>query len=183
MFRTSWQVPPPPPTTGSQTVFIFNGLLDAARGSILQPVLQWGESEAGGAAFWTISCWYVSRSGQASYRDLVPVMEGDRLVGTIELTGSSGNRFSYRCSFEGFDSLTLAVSSAPELVIATETLEAYRISTCTDYPNTPETIMGSIALAAGGVGVDPSWTERSLIQDCGQHTSIVGPDVHLHYRA
>ena len=48
-FKTTWRVPPAPTSDSGQTIFLFNGI-DPANPSqaILQPVLQWGPSHAGG---------------------------------------------------------------------------------------------------------------------------------------
>src|SRR5215470_726147 len=55
-FRTIWKVPPPPKTDSGQTIFLFNGIENyGANYGILQPVLQWGPSTAGGGSFWTIA--------------------------------------------------------------------------------------------------------------------------------
>lgn len=50
-FATSWVVPPPPATSNGQTIFLFNGMQDATNSHILQPVLQWGTSGAGGGDY------------------------------------------------------------------------------------------------------------------------------------
>lgn len=59
-------VPPAPSTTTPQTLYYFTGLqstLDSDCG-IIQPVLQWGVSPAGGGSFWGIASWWWSNSHQ-----------------------------------------------------------------------------------------------------------------------
>src|SRR5215469_10733241 len=58
-FGTDWNVPPAPTTYSGQTLFIFNSIEPASFDSILQPVLQFGPSAAGGGQFWAITSWYV----------------------------------------------------------------------------------------------------------------------------
>ena len=57
---------PAPATRSRQTIFLFNGIQNTgANFGILQPVLQYGSSAAGGGAFWSIASWYVTSGGQA----------------------------------------------------------------------------------------------------------------------
>ncbi len=87
-FKTTWKVPSAPKSSSGQTIFLFNGI-DPADPSqaILQPVLQWGTSHAGGGPFWSIASWFVSGNGQAFFTPLVPVNVGDTLAGKMTLTG------------------------------------------------------------------------------------------------
>lgn len=63
-FNTNWTVPPAPATVSGQVLFLFNGLQNSSY--ILQPVLQWGVSAAGGGDYWAIANWYVDgQSGNA----------------------------------------------------------------------------------------------------------------------
>ena len=75
-------------------------------GLILQPVLQWGNSPAGGGSFWAITNWFVGspETGIALHGPLVQVNSGDILQGIMTLQGQSGNKFSYRSSFNGVKS-------------------------------------------------------------------------------
>ena len=62
-FKTQWTVPPAPASNNDQTVFLFNGIESFnADIFILQPVLQWGPSHAGGGSFWSIRNWFMSRN-------------------------------------------------------------------------------------------------------------------------
>src|SRR5271170_5945542 len=58
-FDTTWTVPPAPTTNNGQTIFLFNSIEPGTYNAILQPVLQWGPSYAGGGAFWTVASWYL----------------------------------------------------------------------------------------------------------------------------
>src|SRR5258708_19134821 len=80
---TQWIVPPPPTTQSNQTVFLFNALEDAQNNDLVQPVLQWGVSRAGGGLYWAIGNWYIDTTGHASFSKLVQVQPGDVLTGII----------------------------------------------------------------------------------------------------
>ncbi|KAJ7595791.1 hypothetical protein C8J56DRAFT_1115915 [Mycena floridula] len=54
-FTTTWTVPPVPAENHSQTTFLFNSIQPTDSAAILQPVLQYGPSAAGGGAFWVVA--------------------------------------------------------------------------------------------------------------------------------
>ncbi len=173
LFRTIWKVPPAPKSSDGQTIFLFNAMEDAGLKDILQPVLQWGPSDAGGDDYWSISPWFIDPSGNAFYRDLIRVEEGDVLVGVMQLTGQSGSSFNYDCFFEGFAEATLTVTNTSEQTVLFETLECYSIDNCADYPQTFYTAMTAIDIESGGASIEPQWTIENKVTDCGQHTNIV----------
>ncbi len=182
-FSTVWTVPPAPSTQSGQTIFLFNAFLDSSENDILQPVLQWGPSQAGGGNFWSVACWFVDASGNAFYHDPVQVNEGDTLVGVMSLTGQSGGSFSYNCFFQGIDGTELVVNNISQLVVATETLECYGIQQCSDYPNTSFTAMVGIDIktaaggtpAASGSRLDAYWGA-----DSSQHVNFIDSNGHIH---
>jgi hypothetical protein len=59
---------------------------------IIQPVLQWGPSAAGGGAYWAIASWYVGGSG-AVYSALQTVAPGDSIFGNMTLTDPKGEKW------------------------------------------------------------------------------------------
>ncbi|KAF8319997.1 hypothetical protein DL93DRAFT_2153037 [Clavulina sp. PMI_390] len=69
-FTTSWTVPPAPQTNNGQTIFLFNSIEPAQGNAILQPVLQWGGSAAGGGAYWAVASWYL---GPSEYRNVAKI--------------------------------------------------------------------------------------------------------------
>ncbi|MCW3465735.1 hypothetical protein [Chitinophaga nivalis] len=171
-FSTSWVVPPAPSVPAGQTIFLFNGLQNS--NYILQPVLQWGPSAAGGGNYWAIANWYVDgASGPAQYSNLIRVNPGTNLQGIMALTGSSGSNYSYTSSFTGYPSITLAVNNIQQLNWAAESLEAYSVSSCSNYPATPKTRLTNIEIRTGSTQAPLSWTVANPITDCGQHSTVV----------
>jgi hypothetical protein len=171
-FRTTWVVPPPPTTQSGQTIFLFNGIQNSTM--IYQPVLQWGPSAAGGGNYWTVASWYADgQTGQSFHSSLVPVNPGDVLIGVMTLTGRSGANFNYSCSFEGIANTTLPIQNVQELTWAVETLEAYGITACSDYPNTYVTAMQAISLQTGTANPNITWAPVNAVTDCGQHIDVV----------
>ncbi|KAJ7726593.1 hypothetical protein B0H14DRAFT_3620036 [Mycena olivaceomarginata] len=58
-FSTTYTVPAPPNTYHGQTVFLFNSIEPSSFDAILQPVLQYGPSTAGGGQYWSVATWYL----------------------------------------------------------------------------------------------------------------------------
>ena len=173
LFSTSWTVPPAPATQSGQTIFIFNSLADAAQDDIVQPVLQWGAGAPGGGNYWAVASPQRRKAFPNCSSTLVPVDEGRPLGGKITLTDQSGGSFSSLAEFESIPGTALPVQNITELVTATETLEAYQLSACSDYPNSPGTSMTSIDLRANNSPVLMAWTPTNKVVDCGQKTNIV----------
>lgn len=192
-FSTTWTVPPPPSQTDNQLIFLFNGIENfGANFGILQPVLQWGWSEAGGEAAWMVASWYVTHDGTALHSPLVPVKPGDTLTGVMTLAGvnrtpGAQTSFDYHCVFDGLPATALNVRNINELYWCNQVLEAYRLTGCADYPNTASTAMKSIEIRTGAVNPTVLWSPVNAVTDCGQHVVVVSNsstagEVDLFYR-
>lgn len=187
-FKTDWTVPPAPAASSGQTVFLFNGIQNTgANFGILQPVLQWGISAAGGGTYWAVASWYVTSSGHAFHSNLVRVNTGAKLVGIMTQTGVSGANHNYESTFQGIAHTTLPVANIAPLHWANETLEAYSMANCADFPNIADTPMSSIEIRIGAAHPKLHWMVVDAIKNCGQHTVVgsnvnPGGDVTIHYK-
>lgn len=169
-FGTDWNVPPNPSSYTGQTLFIFNSIEPAS----YDAVLQFGPSAAGGGEYWAITSWYVVGDQAYLAPGLYFVPEGTFLGGQITLIGHKKRNFSYTSDFYGYSGTTLTVRDIPQLVRATETLEVYGLSQCTDFPNTAYSLMHSIGITLKG-SITPSvgWSINDVATACGVQTTIV----------
>jgi hypothetical protein len=188
-FSTTWTVPPAPASRDGQTIFLFNGQQWQVGSSvaILQPVLQWGVSSAGGGNYWSVACWYVTGS-TAMYSPLVSVNTGQSLTGVMNMTGRTGNNYSYSCQFPGIANASLSVQNIPQMTQMYETLEAYSLSQCSDYPNINDTAFTGIKMVTGSSNAALSWSAQSRVTDCGQKAVVLSNsstsgEVDLYYRS
>ncbi len=171
-FATTWVVPPAPATRSGQTIFLFNGIQNSTM--IYQPVLQWGPSAAGGGNYWSVASWYADgQSGQAFHTAPVPVSIGQILVGIMTLTGQSSQGFSYNCLFQGIANTSLPIQNVQQLTWAAETLEAYGVQHCSDYPDCELTALRNVAILCGTTTPAVSWTAQNSVHDCGQHCVVI----------
>jgi hypothetical protein len=74
---------------------------------------------------------------------------------------NGGGLFDYGCEFVGIDGTKLIAGNLPQLVSATETLEAYQLKSDSDYPNTSGTTFTSISLRSGGNPIYAQWTRAA----------------------
>ena len=198
-FTTSWIVPPVPASNDSQTVFLFNGMQPDDSSHILQPVLQWGSSGAGGGDYWSIANWYADGQGGAAVKSsVIQVSPGTVLTGVMTCTQQTATGFDYTCKFVGYSSIDVTVTDAPQLTWAFETLECYGsdytkpLTQCSDYPATALTAMYGIQITTGtpgtaGTDATIDWSAVTNFTDCGQSCEIVSNDspggaVYLYYK-
>jgi Repeat of unknown function (DUF346) len=186
-FTTTWTVPPEPSTHSGQTIFLFNAIQNSTM--IFQPVLQWGKSGAGGGDYWAVASWYADGTGGvAFYSSLERVAPGDVLVGIMSTGGPAAHGlFSYNSYFHGIAHTHLHIKNVEQLTWCTQTLEAYGVKHCSDYPNTAKTAMRAIGIKTGSVAPAIAWTPIDSVTDCNQSAVVVSNSatdgrVDLHYR-
>ena len=187
-FSTRWIVPSPPKESAGQVLFLFNGLVgfDSVYSHIVQPVLQWGVSAAGGGPYWAICNWYATKN-KTFCDSLIVVNPGDTLKGIIQLTGKSGNGFNYYSSFEKYSHISgLQVNNLPELTNPYEALEAYNVNDCSEYPIDEKIRMFDIHIMNNSVYLPLSWQVINKDISCGQFTEVVNGDskngmVEIHF--
>jgi hypothetical protein len=170
-FDTTWSVPAPPSTYNGQTIFQFNSIEPRNGNAILQPVLQYGPSAAGGGEYWAIACWYL-RGNKTFVTQLHYAPTNESLTGIIKLLSHKGGKFSYSCQFSGVGS-PLIVHGSPELVWFTETLEVYGVNQCTDFPNTTKSLMYDINVQDKNGNHPPlTWSVTNAATACGVQTTV-----------
>lgn len=163
-FATTWRVPPPAAAdhAAGQTVFLFNGIQNKGQEfGILQPVLQWGPSAAGGGEHWSIASWYVTSEGNAFHTDLIEVNTGEILVGFMEMFVQAETTFSYQCEFTSVENTPLRVLNIAELCWCNETLEGYRIKDRNGYPAAKTTRFSDIEILTEETSPAVAWTPEN----------------------
>lgn len=140
----NWTVPAIPSNNEGQTIYIWNGISDDSELALLQPVLQFGPSEAGnctkhGKGCWGIASWALWPDGTVWHTSLVGVSPGDLITGITSETQDGGTL-----------NWTVLASDANSGAWAKETfwttgyqwswawgavLEADGVNTCADFPS------------------------------------------------
>jgi hypothetical protein len=134
----TWTVPSYPSVSGA-LIYLFNGIEPASGDWLLQPVLQYGVSPAGGGDYWAIASWLVSANGYVFYSPLEYVNPGDSIFGATGLTGVSGNTLHWKVQAQDEDTgayswITAHVSGEHWTWAFAGVLEAYNVNSCYQFP-------------------------------------------------
>ena len=173
---STWQVPPEPPAAGrapSVTLFWWNGLEPQDTSAVLQPVLQFGSSAAGGGAFWAYSSWYVSSAHGSHFSPLIKLQPGDEVTGSNVVDASGA--WNITSSAPGRSPSTLSFTPVPGAwSTAYHVLEAYGVTTnCDAYPTTGAVNFTSVALGINHKPVTPiKWVDMTQAPtDCKERSA------------
>jgi len=167
-FTGYWTVPDAP-SKPNGLVYLWNGLVQfqVNTSTVLQPVLQFGFSPAGGGNYWGIASWYVTATGLALYSNLVSVNVGDSIYGNMYQT-SPGNWVCVATDKNTGQSSTLNVNSLPAQYYAYVVLEVY-VNDCTNLPS-QSTTFTQLTLNDGNGPISASWQPQTADQCNGQVT-------------
>jgi hypothetical protein len=175
----NFKVPSNPTTKGGQTIFFFPSFEPAAGTAIVQPVLQWGPSAAGGGKYWAIASWYVW-PGHSAHGPLKRVSVGDVLYGSMQASA---------CTSSGHCTWTIVTqdkthAATSSLKVKTGNaytevqggvLEAYNVDSCKKYPaNGVEAFYNLVFKSSAGT-VKPKWQHNINRKTCKE--SIVASSV------
>ncbi|KAJ7146706.1 hypothetical protein C8R44DRAFT_864441 [Mycena epipterygia] len=159
-FTTTWTVPPVPVTNHGQTIFLFNSIEPSSFDAIMQPVLQFGGSAAGGGSFWAVASWYLYMD-QTFFTTPVAVSAGQTLNGIISLVSQSGTAYNYNTQFTNVGGTALTIDGGEELNWITETLESYATTETSDYPTGSTVFSGINVVLVDGTTPAVSWSTSS----------------------
>ena len=114
-------IPGPPSFFEWQTLYYFLFTAEQTNRTLLQPVLQYGPSPAGGGQYWSLASWFLF-NGVLYYSALVPVPDGVvELVGHIERVAPG----SFKVWYEGYPETEISVDGYPEQAGAGIACETY----------------------------------------------------------
>lgn len=173
--QSRWTVPTAPNDTNPHTIFLFPGF-QGTGGHILQPVLQFGTSAAGGGAFWAMANWIVGPD-IAAYSTLQSVSVGSVITGRVQVhpgwsCPSNGIGCHWQVEYKvnggsgvatvfwwGNDIYNLAFGAA---------LEVYNLGNCNQLPHTSGVVFTHDWLFQAG----PTAFTKNAINTCYSNGSI-----------
>lgn len=134
----TWTVPSYPLLDGA-LIYLFNGIEPASGSWILQPVLQFGRSPAGGGNYWGIASWLVGSNGYVFHSPLEAVNPSDSIFGSTGLNGVSGNTLYWKVGAKdettgAYSWITAHISGQHWTWAYAGVLEAYNVSSCSNFP-------------------------------------------------
>lgn len=152
-------VPVPPAKANGQTIYLFNGLLDATGNHIVQPVLQWGPSPARGSTnAWGLASFWVGGPDDLMFTThWTGVGPGAIVAGRLTLEVQNNDLFSCTAEFDGYPATQLTSENLPPMVECVLTLEAYGTGPNAPYPNVSFTEFSAISIAPDLVAANVRW--------------------------
>jgi hypothetical protein len=187
---TTWHVPAVPTSNVGQTIFYFPSYETANGSAIVQPVLQYGVSAAGGGSYWAIASWWVGAGGAARYSSLLTVNPGDTIRGTITATNcdtNGGCKFVIVTRDETLDNsrqLTV-VETVPYTWAQAGVLEMYDVNGCNQLPANDVTFSSFVFNDQNGSPLSATWTPEYPVhvRNCDYQVSAAsdGSSVTLNY--
>ena len=171
--NSTWIVPATPQNEGGgQVLFWWNGVEPLDTSAVLQPVIQWGPSAAGGGNYWAYASWYVSSSHGSHFSQLVKIASGEKVLGTN--TRSADGSWVISASAPGKAPSVLNFKPVPGAwATAYHVLEAYGVSSdCSLYPAAGSENFTGVALAIDYAPVAPiAWKALTQNAGCGEHAT------------
>ena len=143
-FSTTWYVPGAPEYTG-QTLMLFDGAMNGTPGNataILQPVLQFGVTAAGGGDYWAITNWYVNGSTAIYGDSLVEVEPGTPITGVMGATLEAGGKYTYTSDFVNHPGTDITIPDVAPLNWPLVAMEVMNYTVAGDYPQGPQVYVG-----------------------------------------
>jgi hypothetical protein len=185
---TTWRVPDVPASNVGQTIFYFPSYEPLNGTAIVQPVLQYGVSAAGGGAYWAISSWWVGPTGAARYSSLLQVNPGDTIRGTITATNcteGAGCKFVIVARDETIDNsrqLTI-VDTVSYSWAQVGVLEVYNVTSCNQLPDNPVTFSSLVFNDQDGSPLGANWTAEYRVsnRNCPYQVGLGSSAVTLSY--
>lgn len=139
--------------------------------SIIQPVLQWGKSPAGGGNYWGVCNWFV-HGDQFFFDTLIKVDPGTILRASIQQFATNNNLNDYTCSFDGLTS-SFKIYNSELLYAPYLALETYNFIDCMQLPAQEKMVMSNVELKSGNDYPKVSMSPHNAIINCGQIARIV----------
>jgi hypothetical protein len=138
---TNWVTPRGPATDDGQTIFLFSSIVGGSnRNAIIQAVLQWGPSTAGGGPYWTLASWLIDyRNGMVFHSDLIGANQADNIYGSANFYTTSGGYWSvaaYNVTQNWNPSTLIAFDTLPFTEMDLGVVELWNVFACSDLPST-----------------------------------------------
>jgi hypothetical protein len=134
--------------------------------NIIQPVLQFGSSAAGGGDYWALASWYVDSNDNAYFSTLTQTTAGHNIYGTMAQTHGTWQINSIDTNTGQNTLLTIATNTSEPFAFVT--LEVYSVSNCGEYP-TGTDMFYDLAFSPA---FTPTWTPVAST-GCNEQISVV----------
>jgi hypothetical protein len=163
-FSTSYVVPAvPSKSDDGQILYLWNGLVPNSFDAVLQPVLQYGNTPAGGGNSWAVASWWLV-GAEVYYTNPAQVKPGETVTGVMTYTGNNtSGEYGWEASFKGLANTALTISTTEVLDWAYEAMEIYQATGDSDLPPAGATTMQDIDIVTvDGQHPALNWTTSAV---------------------
>jgi len=170
-----WAVPPAPKSNDGQILYFWNGVEPDDNSAVLQPVLQWGSTPAGGGSYWAAASWYVS-SERAFFSKIIKLSTGDTVKGNNVLNANKSWTVTATSAKTGKSTFFSYQPPSADYTYAYQVLEAYSVSNCkTDYPVPNKIVFNNIKTSVANKPVVPTWQPMTQTPSCSEAAQVASP--------
>jgi len=183
----NWAVPNTPvgSYSASQTFFTFPGMQNGYY--VIQPVLQYGKSSAGGGSYWSMASWRCHGGADCYYSPLIAnVQSGHTMAGSVSASNCSLGYCDWTIT------TTDVTTGASTTYTARDTdnysdgvggaMEIWNLTSCNQLPAYGVSYTNVSFVDSWGSPVTPSWYsyyDTSVVPQCGYQVSWSGTSVTL----
>jgi hypothetical protein len=177
--KATWHVPGAPSSYSGQVIFFFDSETPSDGSEIVQPVLQYGLTSAGGGAYWAIASWYLT-GGNTYVTSLVNVSTLDSIEGEIWYTCSNNLcREKIMATDTSTSQGTVLWATAGYYYYGQIVMEGYYEQSCNQWSSSASVSFNSIyAKDMSGYTFTPSWngwTNTTFSPSCSYVPSYQSP--------
>jgi hypothetical protein len=181
-----FSVPNPPSENHGQLIYLFPSLEPADGSKIVQPVLQWGVSPAGGGYYWALASWAVG-NGWALHSPLIAVSPGHQIRGNPYGQSCSGSVcpnwviYSQDVTTGATTQFTYTGNTVPLTAVQGGVLEGYNVQTCGDYPSSPTYFTSIHVRDFANRLMSPQFFAYYWVSGCGYSVQAGSDWTYLYY--
>ncbi len=190
--NASWTVPTVPLAPySSEVYFSFPGL--ESNTFIIQPVIQFGVSGAGGGNFWGTASWHCDSGSNCIHSSLIHVAAGDAMYGTVAASNCANGNCVWTITAQDVTTgqrSILTVTDTQDYRVAVGGAVEVRggggrgISSCDQYPINGVFYSGLSVLDQNGTQQSPSWfgtIQSGTDPSCNFDTTFTTSSVSLYH--
>jgi hypothetical protein len=138
--------------------------------NIIQPVLQFGTSEAGGGTYWAMASWYVDSNGNAYYSQLTKTLTAHGIQGNMVRSTTNKVWTISTIDTNTNQATTLNIATNTTEPYTFVTLEVYSVANCGEYPTGSDTFSNLVFRPA----FTPSWSPVTA-PGCDEGVTVNSP--------
>lgn len=164
LFKTTMVIPPLPTTQSGQAIALWPGMQTEDSGTVLQPVVQFGDWANGEVKSWHLSTWVVvypqgGHTAKFIASSKVPVEPGTRVTAVMELISLNNGTYTYRGYFENYPGTEAVHTMKEKFNSLFLEYEMQHPKKCSDYVR--EVVFSNTQVYTGTRKLNLTWSPKT----------------------